>query len=374
MGCYFLEKWLLDAASCGNAAHYRLCVWGCQQWRPLSASMWLFAAASARSRPVRAASGRDCAARTATQTIETHLKGWGIEFYFLTAERPFSSQGGQDRDGFCSPAPRPSHWVKNYCSFLLHLQTPQCRFYHSKEKLILLWTVCAFEGGLAGHRNCWFAPHRPAERSRAGLAAAGQLQEEGSSLNCTLSSLMPCFSRHTSELLFINKCSRPEPSLWIPIRLLLCSACGQNSVSNPYFWSFEVKVTNQFHLMAFLTLHWITWGPYEIKIHLSAPAPLSGLQCVASLNCQDECRGVFAPISSLTLGFAKAALFPQRQWSCLEAKVTFRSAFWPCDQVLRMMKLKRRRVTSFLVCPAVLESSSFVCPTGQWSIYKCLRR
>lgn len=60
---------------------------------------------------VRDASEKDCVALTGTQRIETCLKGWGIEFYFLTAEWPFSSQGRtrqrwiSQSSAFLSPAP-----------------------------------------------------------------------------------------------------------------------------------------------------------------------------------------------------------------------------------------------------------------------------
>lgn len=63
-----------------------------QQW--LSFWLWrtrLFLAAHGQT--VKDASERDCVALTGTQRIETCVKGWGIEFYFLTAEWPFASQG-----------------------------------------------------------------------------------------------------------------------------------------------------------------------------------------------------------------------------------------------------------------------------------------
>ena len=78
----------------------------CQQWLCQRGCgflwLWTWVVRTARCRPVRDASGRDCVALTGTQRIETCLKGWGIEFCFLTAEWPFGSRGGQDRDGFCS--------------------------------------------------------------------------------------------------------------------------------------------------------------------------------------------------------------------------------------------------------------------------------
>lgn len=66
---------------------------------------WTWIVHTVASWTVRDASERDCVALTGTQRIETCLKGWGIEFYFLTAEWPFGSQGGRDRDGFRSRPP-----------------------------------------------------------------------------------------------------------------------------------------------------------------------------------------------------------------------------------------------------------------------------
>lgn len=97
-----------------NAAHYSSwiswCQWGCQRWLSVSRGCgflqrWTWIVHTASRRTVRDASERDCVALTGTQRIETCLKGWGIEFYFLTAEWPFGSQGGRDRDGFRSRPP-----------------------------------------------------------------------------------------------------------------------------------------------------------------------------------------------------------------------------------------------------------------------------
>lgn len=87
---------------CSNAAHYLWLCWGYQSW------LSVFCSGEHESFMRRGVGlsemhqRRDCVALTGTQRIETCLKGWGIEFYFLTAEWPFGSQGGRDRDGFRS--------------------------------------------------------------------------------------------------------------------------------------------------------------------------------------------------------------------------------------------------------------------------------